>query len=155
MGVFDKETIGKTLYISGFDKQDTSESELAIFFDQYQGPSAMKKRVYRFASSDNGWDLPVAYSLLLTAKLEPRHSSNITKITFCIMVIVFVSNGRPNSIRRRDYSRKKLNDCQRRPGHLCNSTEKDCSAFCKNYLSLLFCCNTLYLCKKESRIQSV
>lgn len=53
--VFDKETIGKTLYISGFDKQDTSESELAIFFDQYQGPSAMKKRVYRFASSDNDW----------------------------------------------------------------------------------------------------
>jgi len=53
--VFDKETITKTLYISGFDKQDTSESELANFFDQFQGPSAMKKRVYRFASSDNDW----------------------------------------------------------------------------------------------------
>merc|ERR1711862_294658 len=130
------------------DKQDTSESELAIFFDQYQGPSAMKKRVYHFASSDNDWRF--TGGVFVTFDSQTRAATFFEHYKDNLL-----SNGRPNSIRRRDYSRKKLNDCQRRPGHLCNSTEKDCSAFCKNYLSLLFCCNTLYLCQKESRIQSV
>ena len=28
---------------------------MAYFFDNFDGPMAIRKRVYRFASSDNGW----------------------------------------------------------------------------------------------------
>ena len=70
---FDEEAIEKTVYVSGFDKlvrplnqflrpfshfyffQDTSKDELKRFFERFQGPIAVRKRVFRFGSSDNQW----------------------------------------------------------------------------------------------------
>lgn len=68
--VFDKETIHRTLYISGFDKEDTSEAELSNFFDQFRGTSALKKRVYRFGSSDNEWRFTGGVFLTFSSKKE-------------------------------------------------------------------------------------
>jgi len=52
---FDEEAIEKTVYVSGFDKLDTSKDELKRFFERFQGPIAVRKRVFRFGSSDNQW----------------------------------------------------------------------------------------------------
>ena len=66
--VFDKDIINRTLYISGFDKEDTSEKELSDFFDKFKGPMALKKRVYRFASSDNNWRFTGGVFVTFTSK---------------------------------------------------------------------------------------
>jgi len=52
---FDETTILKTLYVSGFDKKDTTQEELTNFFLRFKGPTALRKRVYRFATSDDDW----------------------------------------------------------------------------------------------------
>jgi len=52
---FDETTVSKTLYVSGFDKKDTSQEELTKFFLRFKGPNALRKRVYRFATSDDDW----------------------------------------------------------------------------------------------------
>jgi len=52
---FDKTTVLKTLYVSGFDKKDTSQEELTKFFLRFKGPTALRKRVFRFATSDDVW----------------------------------------------------------------------------------------------------
>jgi len=52
---FDKTTVLKTLYVSGFDKKDTSQEELTKFFLRFKGPTALRKRVFRFATSDDAW----------------------------------------------------------------------------------------------------
>ena len=35
--------------------QDTSQEELTKFFLRFKGPNALRKRVYRFATSDDDW----------------------------------------------------------------------------------------------------
>jgi hypothetical protein len=52
---FDESTILKTLYVSGFDKKDTTQEELTKFFLRFKGPTALRKRVYRFSTSDDDW----------------------------------------------------------------------------------------------------
>jgi len=53
--IFEEDTIERTVLASGFDKLDTTEEELSVFFKKFKGTTAMRKRVYRFASSDNEW----------------------------------------------------------------------------------------------------
>ena len=46
--------MNKTFFIVLFF-QDTTQEELTNFFLRFKGPTALRKRVYRFATSDDDW----------------------------------------------------------------------------------------------------
>jgi len=52
---FDENTVLRTIYVSGFDKQDTTKEELTQFFLRFKGPVALRKRVFRLETSDAKW----------------------------------------------------------------------------------------------------
>jgi len=52
---YDETTVLRTVYVSGFDNKDTTKEELVQFFKRFQGPVALRKRVYRFDASDGAW----------------------------------------------------------------------------------------------------
>jgi len=50
---FIPETIGKTVYVQGFDKADTNEKELLDYFSNFEGSLRVRKRCYRSNASED------------------------------------------------------------------------------------------------------
>jgi hypothetical protein len=50
--VFDADILDRTIWVHGFDKQDTGQEELSYFFGEFPGASIIRKRVFRDGRED-------------------------------------------------------------------------------------------------------